>query len=242
MYVLIYYIIVFHQTIHLYLLIYVYILYIYIFKFLINEYNKFNNTYINCIYIPQGWEDLRGPRAQETQTGEIPPEQSQPSLINRTVQSLRNRAQNLSDTVENIRQQITGRITNARRGRYARLATNEPVQQNEPASTQSNEPPIIDVTDEIMPLLNQRATRIQRLNRAVRQKRRNTERQYQDQISREFDENMTRSRNEELQRNQDAINELDQILRQDALKQSSATRIQSATKNDNKRKYSIKNI
>ena len=67
-----------------------------------------------------------------------------------------------------------------------------------------------------MPLLNQSATRIQRLNRAVRQRRRNTERQYQDQISREFDENMTRSRNEELQRNQDAINELDQILRQDA--------------------------
>jgi hypothetical protein len=82
-----------------------------------------------------------------------------------------------------------------------------------------------------MPLLNQSATRIQRLNRAVRQRRRNTERQYQDQISREFDENMTRSRNEELQRNQDAINELDQILRQDAQQQSSAIRIQNAVRN-----------
>ncbi len=173
----------------------------------------------------------RDPQTGETTSWQIPPEQSQPSLINRTVQSLRNRAQNLSDTVENIRQQITGRITNARRGRYARLATNEPIEQNEPAPSQSNEPPIIDVTNEIMPLLHSSATRIQRLNRAVRQRRRNIERQYQDQVSREFDENMTRSRNEELQRNQDAINELDQILRQDAQKQSSAIRIQNAIRN-----------
>ena len=42
---------------------------------------------------------------------------------------------------------------------------------------------------------------------------------------------MLRSRNEELQRKQDAINELDQVLRQDALQQSSATRIQSAIRN-----------
>ena len=172
----------------------------------------------------------RDPQTGEITTWQIPPEQSQPSLINRTVQSLRNRAQNLSDTVQNIRQQITGRITNAGRGRYARLATNEPIEQHEPAPAQSGEPPIHDVTNEIMPLLHRSATRIQRLNRAVRQRRRNTERQYQDQISREFDENMTRSRNEELQRNQDAINELDQILRQDAQQQSSAIRIQNAVR------------
>ena len=55
-----------------------------------------------------------------------------------------------------------------------------------------------------------------------------------------FDENITRSRQEELQRNQDAINELDQILRQDALKQSSATRIQSAVRNHNALNESIK--
>jgi hypothetical protein len=138
----------------------------------------------------------RDPQTGEITTWQIPPEQSQPSLINRTVQSLRNRAQNLSDTVQNIRQQITGRITNASRGRYARLATNEPIEQHEPAPAQSGEPPIHDVTNEIMPLLHRSATRIQRLNRAVRQRRRNTERQYQDQISREFDENMARSRNE----------------------------------------------
>ena len=70
-----------------------------------------------------------------------------------------------------------------------------------------------------MPLLNQSATRIQRLNRAVRQRRRNTERQYQDQISREFDENMTRTRNEERQRELDSVIGLDQILRQNKLQQ-----------------------
>jgi hypothetical protein len=88
--------------------------------------------------------------------------------------------------------------------------------------------------------LHEKATRIQRMARAVRQRRRNTDRQYQEQISREFDENITRSRQEELQRNQDAINELDQILRQDALKQSSATRIQSAVRNHNALNESIK--
>ncbi len=97
--------------------------------------------------------------SRDPQTGEIPPEQPLTSLINRTVQSLRNRAQNLSDTVQNIRQQITGRITNASHGRYARLATNEPIEQHEPAPAQSGEPPIHDVTNEIMPLLHRSAMR-----------------------------------------------------------------------------------
>jgi hypothetical protein len=76
----------------------------------------------------------------------------------------------------------------------------------------SSEPPIHNVTDEIMSLLHRSATRVQRLNRAVRQGRIDTDRRYQEQMSREFDENMMRTRQEELQRNQDAaMNELDQI-------------------------------
>ncbi len=72
----------------------------------------------------------------ETLTWQVPPEKPQSSMLNRAVQNLRNRAQNISDTVQNIRQQITGRITNARRGRYARLSTNEPIEQHEPAPAQ----------------------------------------------------------------------------------------------------------
>ena len=45
--------------------------------------------------------------------------------------------------------------------------------------------------------LHERATRIQRLTRAVRQRGRNADGQYQEQISREFDKNMMRSRQEE---------------------------------------------
>ena len=165
------------------------------------------------------------------QPSQIPQDQSQPSILHRTVQTLRNRAQNIADGVQNLRQQITGRTTNANRGTYARLATNEPIEQHEQAPAQSSEPPIHNVTDEIMPLLHSSATRIQRLNRAIRQRRATADRRYREQISREFDDNMMRTRNEELQRNQDAMNELDQILRQDALQQSSATKIQSAVRN-----------
>ena len=197
----------------------------------------------NRITEPQS-QVLHDPQTGEISTWQIPPEQSQPSILNRTVQSLRNRAQNISDGIQNIRQQITGRITNTGRGRYSRVSTNEPIEQHEPMSASApmsaSEPPIINVTDEIMPLLNRSATRIQRLNRAIRQRRTTAERRYQEQISREFDENMTRTRNEERQRNQDAINELDQILRQDALQQSSATRIQSAVRNRNATNETIK--
>jgi hypothetical protein len=99
----------------------------------------------------------------------------------------------------------------------------------------ASEPPIINVTDEIMPLLNRSATRIQRLNRAIRQRRATAERRYQEQISREFDENMTRTRNEERQRELDSVIGLDQILRQEqaATNGVAATRIQSAVRNRN---------
>ena len=39
----------------------------------------------------------------------------------------------------------------------------------------ASEPPIINVTDEIMPLLNQSASKIQRLNRAVKERRKQAE-------------------------------------------------------------------
>ena len=58
---------------------------------------------------------------------------------------------------------------------------------------QTNEPPIQDITQEIMNPLHEKATRIQRMARAVRQRRNNTDRQYKEQISREFDENITGS-------------------------------------------------
>ncbi len=61
------------------------------------------------------------------------------------------------------------------------------------------------------------------MSRAIRARRVNVDRRYQEQISREFDENMARSRQDELQRNQDTINELDQILRNEALKQRQIT-------------------
>ena len=173
----------------------------------------------------------RDPQTGETTNWQVPPEQPR-NLLNRTARTLRNTAQNISDTVHNIRQQITGRITNAGRGRYSRLATNEvhePIEQS--VQGQIQEPPIHDITNEIMNPLHERATRTQRMVRAVRQRINNADRQYREQVSREFDENMMRRRQEELQRNQDAINELDQILRQDALQQSSATRIQSAIRN-----------
>jgi hypothetical protein len=154
-------------------------------------------------------------------------------MFNKKVQSLRNSAQNISDSVQNIRQQITGRITNTIRGRYSRVSTHKPIEQHEPAPAQSNEPHIHAVTDKIMPLLHLSATTIQRLKRAVRQRRRDTERRYQEQIIREFDKTMMRRRQEELQRNEDAMNELDQTLRQDTLQQLSATRIQTAIRNRN---------
>jgi hypothetical protein len=56
-----------------------------------------------------------------------------PNSFNRTARTLRNTAQNISDTVHNIRQQITGRITNSGQGIYSRLATNkihEPIEQS----------------------------------------------------------------------------------------------------------------
>ena len=81
-------------------------------------------------------------------------------------QNIRDRSQSISDQVQNLRQQITGRITNASRGRYSRVVSNEPIEQHEPMS--ASEPPIINVTDEIMPLLNRSATWIQRMNRARR--------------------------------------------------------------------------
>jgi hypothetical protein len=67
----------------------------------------------------------RGKNIITEQPSEISQDQSQPSILNRTVQSLRNRAQNISDGIQNIRQQITGRITNTGRGRYSRVSTNE---------------------------------------------------------------------------------------------------------------------
>ncbi len=148
-------------------------------------------------------------------------------MLNRTVQSyvLRNTARNKSESVQNLRQQMTGRTTNTNRGTYARLATSEPKEQQEPVPSEPR-----NVAEEIMPLLHKIATRIQRLNRKIRQIRVDADRRYQKQTSREFDKNMMRTRQKELQRNQDAINELDQILRQDALQQSPATRIQSAVR------------
>ena len=111
-------------------------------------------------------------------------------------------------------------------------------QANEEQSVQrppDNEPPIHDITNEIMNPLNESATRIQRMVRSVRRRRNDADRQYREQISREFDENIARSRNEELQRQQDAINELDQILRQDITnkRNKSATTIQNAIRNRN---------
>ena len=185
-------------------------------------------------------------QSQDAQTGEItqwriPPEIQPQTLLSRTARVLRNRAQNLSDTINNIRQQITGRITNVGRGRYSRLATNEE-QINEEQSVQrqpvqgqpADEPPIYDITNEIMNPLNERAARIQRMARSVRTRRNNADRQYREQISREFDENIARSRNEEQQRQQEAINELDQILRQDIANRTrskAAETIQGAMRN-----------
>jgi hypothetical protein len=50
----------------------------------------------------------------------------------------------------------------------------------QPVQRQINEPPIQDITQEIMNPLQESATRIQRMTRAVRQRRRNTDRQYQE--------------------------------------------------------------
>lgn len=187
----------------------------------------------------------RDPQTGEATNWQVPPEQTSSALLNRTARTLRNTAQNISDRVNNIRQQLTGRITNAGRGRYSRVATNEvhePMEQS--VQGQINEPPIQDITHEIMNPLHESATRIQRMSRAIRQRRRNADRQYQEQISREFDENIMRSRQEELQRNQDAMNELDQILRQDALNQvasnqsTAATTIQNALRGNRARNTS----
>ena len=161
---------------------------------------------------------------------QLEPPVVQPPGIMSNIRNAANRAmQSTTDTVNHIRHQITGRVINASRGRYSRVPTTEiheePIQQQ----VQQNEPPIIDLTNEIMPDLNRSATVIQRLNRSVRQRRAAADRRYQEQISREFDENMMRTRNEELQRNQDAMNELDQILRQDALNQVAANQSASAT-------------
>ena len=159
------------------------------------------------------------------------PQVVQPPGVMSNIRDAASRAmQATTDTVNNIRHQITGRVINASRGRYSRVPTteihDEPIAQQ---VRQQSEPPVIDLTNEIMPDLNRSATVIQRLNRAVRQRRANTDRVYREQISREFDENMMRTRNEELQRNQEAINELDQILRQDALNQVAANQSASAT-------------
>ena len=81
-----------------------------------------------------------------------------------------------------------------------------------------------------MPQLNNSATTIQRVVQARRQRIRNEERNYQDTISREFDENMARARIEEQRREKEAINELDQILRQDARQQSAAKKLQKVVK------------
>ena len=98
------------------------------------------------------------PRTGEITNWQVPPEQP-PNLLNRTAQTLRNTAQNISDRVNNIRQQITGRITNTGRGRYSRLARNEaelePMEQS--VQRQTNEPPIQDITQEIMNPLHESA-------------------------------------------------------------------------------------
>ena len=52
------------------------------------------------------------PQTRETTNLQVPPEQP-PNLLNRAARTLRNTAQIISDTVHNIRQQITGRITNS---------------------------------------------------------------------------------------------------------------------------------
>ena len=106
------------------------------------------------------------PQTGNSSTWLLPPEQPPQTILNRMAQNIRQRSQSISDQVQNLRQQITGRIANASRGRYSRVATNEPIEQHEPMS--ASEPPIINVTDEIMPLLNRSATRIQRMNRARR--------------------------------------------------------------------------
>jgi hypothetical protein len=107
-----------------------------------------------------------------------------------------------------------------------------------------NEPPIQNITNEIMQPLERRATQIQRMVRSIRQRRQNADRQYQTQISREFDENMTKSRREALQRQQDSIAELEDILRQEATstRKNAATTIQSAVRNTNALKEAMKRI
>ena len=182
------------------------------------------------------------PQTGNSSTWLLPPEQPPQTILNRMAQNIRDRSQSISDQVQNLRQQITGRIANASRGRYSRVATNEPIEQHEPMS--ASEPPIINVTDEIMPLLNRSATRIQRMNRARRTRRiDNTDRLYQEQISRELDENIARTRNEERQRDLESVIGLDQILRQEQAattnRNVAATRIQSAVRNKNALKETI---
>ena len=124
------------------------------------------------------------------------------------VDNVRQEIANVGDLIHNARQYVSGRIINPNRGRYTRV----PRQSESHVQSQSNEPPIINLTDEIMPGLNENATRIQKMVRGKRARKQTEEKKYINQISKDLDENMARSRNEETER----INELDQILRQDA--------------------------
>ncbi len=103
----------------------------------------------------------------------------------------------------------------------------------EPLNT--SEPQIIDVI-KIIPL-NRSATQIQKMNRTIRTRRIDTDRYYQEQISREFDDNVTRTRNEERQSELDLVIGLDQILLQEQVaitnRNAAITRIQSVVRNHN---------
>jgi hypothetical protein len=159
----------------------------------------------------------------------------EPNTIMRSIKKQAKKTmQAASDTYDNLRQQITGRVTNASHGRYSRVPSNEvhepPIQQH---IQQQREAPVHDITNEIMPNLHASASRIQRMTRAVKQRKVNAQSSYYEQISREFDENMARTRAQEQQHHQDAINELDQILRQDALNSTAANQSASATRIQN---------
>jgi hypothetical protein len=70
---------------------------------------------------------------------QLPQEQPPPNILNRAARTLRNTAQNLSNTVSNVRQQITGRAINSGRGRYSRVSTSEAHEPIEQSCSRSHE-------------------------------------------------------------------------------------------------------
>ena len=130
------------------------------------------------------------------------PQQSIMDNVKRTAQKTMD---NITDTIHNLRHQLTGRARKG--GTYARL-TNTDIKEPRKGGTYARltntdikEPRIINLTDEIMPELNAKAAKIQRLVR----------RNQQAKMDKEFKQNHEQLLNE----NQQRFNELDELFKQE---------------------------